>query len=530
MSLLRHFATVGGGTIVSRVLGFTRDVLTASALGTGPVADAFFVAFRLPNLFRRIFAEGAFNAAFIPLFAKELEGEGARSARRFAEQSMAALLFVLLLLTALAEIAMPAFMLLLAPGFTDDPGKFDFSVLLTRITFPYLTFISLVALLSGVLNALGRFAAAAFAPALLNAVLIGALLAIHAVNADGSETAGIYLSIGVFVAGVVQLLMLAWAARRAGMGLSLVRPRWTPGIKRLVALGIPGVIAGGITQINIMVGTMIASMQDRAVSFLYYADRLYQLPLGTIGIAIGIVLLPELSRRLRAGDGEAVMNGQNRALEFALTLTLPCAAALFFVPDAIIRGLFERGAFGPEDTAATAAALAAFALGLPAFVLNKVFAPAFFAREDTKTPMYYAAVNVAANIGFSLLLFRYFGHVGIAAGTTIAGWINSGLLGYKLWQTGHLVPDARLKRRTLLALNATAWMSVALLLANRLLAPLAGHGQLWAVAVMLILVFVGLVVFGGLAAATGVMTKADLGRAFSKRAAKAETPPADADL
>ncbi|WP_436643659.1 murein biosynthesis integral membrane protein MurJ [Microbaculum sp. FT89] len=526
MALLRHFATVGGGTIVSRVLGFARDVLTASALGTGPVADAFFVAFRLPNLFRRIFAEGAFNAAFVPLFAKALEGEGARQARRFAEESLAALLFALLVLTALAEIAMPVFMLLLAPGFVEDPGKFGLSVLLTRITFPYLTFISLVALLSGVLNALGRFAAAAFAPALLNAVLIGALLTIHAVQADGSETAGVYLAIGVFIAGIAQLVMLGWAARRAGMGLTLVRPRLTPGVKRLVALGIPGVIAGGITQINIMVGTMIASLQDRAVSFLYYADRLYQLPLGTIGIAIGIVLLPELSRRLRAGDDEAVMNGQNRALEFALTLTLPSAAALFFVPDAIIRGLFERGAFGPEDTAATAAALAAFAVGLPAFVLNKVFAPAFFAREDTRTPMYYAGVNVAANIAFSLALFPAFGHVGIAAGTSIAGWINSGLLGYTLWRTGHLVPDARVKRRTLLALHATAWMSAALVATNWLLAPLAAHGSLGAVATLLILVGVGVVVFAGLAATTGVMTRADLARAFSKSATKPEAPSA----
>jgi len=523
MALIKHFATVGGGTIVSRVLGFTRDVLTASALGTGPVADAFFVAFRLPNLFRRIFAEGAFNAAFVPLFAKELEGEGARQARRFAEEALAALLFALVALTALAEIAMPLFMVVLAPGFVEEPGKFDLAVLLTRITFPYLIFVSLVALLSGVLNALSRFAAAAFAPALLNAVLIVSLLLIHALELDGSEQAGIYLSVGVFFAGVAQLVMLVIAARRVGMGLSLRRPRMTPGIRRLITLGIPGVIAGGITQINIMVGTMIASMQDRAVSFLYYADRLYQLPLGTIGIAIGIVLLPELSRRLRAGDGEAVMNGQNRALEFALTLTLPCAAALLVVPDAIIRGLFQRGAFGPEDTAATAAALAAFAIGLPAFVLNKVFAPAFFAREDTKTPMYYAGINVAANIAFSLALFPFLGHVGIALGTSIAGWINSGLLGWKLWTTGHFVPDARIKRRTLLALHATAWMTAVLLLANWLLEPYALTGSVGAITVMIALVAIGFAVFAGLALTTGVLTRADFTRAFSKSAGPSET-------
>ncbi len=519
MALLRHFATVGGGTIVSRVLGFARDVLTASALGTGPVADAFFVAFRLPNLFRRVFAEGAFNAAFVPLFAKALEGEGARQARRFAEEALSALLFVLLLLTALAEIAMPLFMFVLAPGFVEDAEKFDLSILLTRITFPYLTFISLVALLSGVLNALGRFAAAAFAPALLNAVLIGALLLIHAAGHDGSRAAGIWLAWGVFVAGIVQLIMLVVAARRVGMGLTLVRPRLTPGVRRLIVLGIPGVIAGGITQINIVIGTMIASMAPGAVSYLYYADRLYQLPLGTIGIAIGVVLLPELSRRLRSGDREGVMNGQNRALEFAMTLTLPCAAALIVVPGPIIRGLFERGAFGPEDTAATAAALAAFAFGLPAFVLNKVLAPAFFAREDTRTPMWYAGINVVANIVLSLALFPVFGHVGIAAATSIAGWINSSLLAWNLWRGGELVPDARLKRRTLLALHATAWMVAALLLADRLMEPLAARGDFGSLAVLLILVAVGVAMFAGLAVATGVITRADLGRAVTRPAA-----------
>ncbi len=520
MALIRHFATVGGGTIVSRVLGFIRDVLTASALGTGPVADAFFVAFRLPNLFRRIFAEGAFNAAFVPLFAKALEGEGAREARRFAEEALSALLFVLLALTALAEIAMPLFMLVLAPGFSGEPDKFDLAVMLTRITFPYLVFVSLVALLSGVLNALSRFAAAAFAPALLNAVLILALLLINALGHSGDRTAGVYLAWGVFFAGIAQLLMLGYAARRVGMGLSLRWPRMTPGVRRLVTLGIPGIIAGGITQINIMVGTMIASLQDRAVSFLYYADRLYQLPLGTIGIAIGIVLLPELSRRLRAGDREAVMNGQNRALEFALTLTLPCAAALFFIPDVIIRGLFERGAFGPDDTAATAAALSAFAIGLPAFVLNKVFAPAFFAREDTRTPMWFAGINVAANIAISLALFPFLGHVGIALGTSVAGWINSALLGWTLWRKGEFVPDARLRRRTLLAFNATLWMTVAIVAANWLLAPYAQTGQAGAIGVMLAIVCLGAVVFAVLAVATGVLTRSDLRRAFSREAAE----------
>ncbi len=517
MALIRHFATVGGGTVVSRVLGFIRDILTAAALGTGPVADAFFVAFRLPNLFRRIFAEGAFNAAFVPLFSKALEGDGARQARRFAEEALAGLLFVLLVLTALAEIAMPLVMLLLAPGFVADPEKFDLAVLLTRIAFPYLLFISLVALLSGVLNALGRFAVAAFAPALLNAVMIGALVATYMLALEESPQAGIVLASGVFVAGVLQLVLLVIAARRVGMGLSLRRPRLTPGVRRLVQLGIPGVIAGGITQVNVVVGTIIASLAPGAVSYLYYADRIYQLPLGTIGIAVGVVLLPELSRRLRAGDGDGVMNAQNRSLEFALALTIPAALALIAVPGPIIAGLFERGAFGPDDTAATAAALAAFAFGLPAFMLNKVLTPAFFAREDTKTPMYYAGANALANIVLSIALFPFFGHVGIAAATSVAGWLNAGLLAQHLWRDSVLVPDARLRRRTVLALHAGAWMVAGLLVGEWLLRPLADmpHGP---IIVMLPLVVGGIAVYSLVAVATGVLTRADLARAFGRSA------------
>lgn len=516
MALIRNFATVGGGTVVSRILGFLRDILMAAALGTGIVADSFFVAFRLPNLFRRVFAEGAFNAAFVPLFAKALEGEGAREARRFAEEALSALLFALLLLTAVAEIAMPLVMLVLAPGFIADPDKFDLAVLLTRIAFPYLVFVSLVALLSGVLNALGRFAAAAFAPALLNAVLIGALLLVHLLALNESAEAGVVLAWGVFIAGIIQLAMLIVAARRAGMGLALRWPRLTPGVRRLVTLGIPGVIAGGITQINIIVGTMIASLAPGAVSFLYYADRVYQLPLGTIGIAVGVVLLPELSRLLRAEDRAGAMNAQNRSLEFALVLTLPAACALVAVPGVVIAGLFERGAFGPEDTAATAAALAAFAVGLPGFMLNKVLAPVFFAREDTKTPMWYAGANALANVLLSLALFPLFGHVGIAAATSAAGWLNAGLLAWHLWRNGELVPDQRLRRRTLLAVHASAWMVAAVLVTEWLLWPLADL-RYGAVLTLVAVVAVGVAVYFLLAIATGVTSRGELARALGRR-------------
>jgi putative peptidoglycan lipid II flippase len=350
MKLYRAFATVGGLTMASRILGFVRDILIAAALGTGIVADAFFVAFRFPNLFRRLFGEGAFNAAFVPLFAKKLEGEGQPAAVSFAEEAMAGLLFVLLVVTAIAEIAMPWIMLVLAPGFVADHDKYDLAVTLTQIAFPYLTCMCIVALLSGVLNSLRRFTAAAAAPILLNVVLIAAITYAIWSGYARSPAAGWVLAVGVTIAGFVQLAALWIAVKRAGLSLKLRRPRWTPDMQRLVQLGVPGLLAGGITQINIVVGTIIASLQAGAVSYLYYADRLYQLPLGIVGVAIGVVLLPELARKLRAGDKVAAMDSQNRSLEFALLLTLPAAVALTVAAQPIISVLFERGAFGPTDT------------------------------------------------------------------------------------------------------------------------------------------------------------------------------------
>ena len=353
MSLLKNFATVGGATAASRVLGFVRDMFIAAALGTGPVADAFFVAFRFPNLFRRLFAEGAFNSAFVPLFAKALEGDGEAEARRFGEEALSGLLFALLALSAVIEIAMPLFMFVMAPGFSADPEKFDLTVLLTRIAFPYLTLVSLVALYSGVLNARGKFAAAAFAPTLLNVVLVAALVLIFELGYADTPNAGIVLSAATVIGGVAQLAMVAWAAARNGMLLRLVRPRWDERMKRLAALALPGVLAGGITQINIVIGTMIASLAPGAVSYLYYADRIYQLPLGIVGIAIGIVLLPDLSRRLRAGRDDLADHTQNRALEFAMALTLPAAIALIVMAEPIIALLYQRGSFAAADTNAT---------------------------------------------------------------------------------------------------------------------------------------------------------------------------------
>ncbi len=434
MKLYRSFVTVGGLTLLSRVLGFVRDILFAWAFGAGWVADAFNVAFRFPNLFRRLFGEGAFNSAFLPLFAKELEGNGREAARRFAEEALSGLTFVLVILTVVCIAAMPWLMYLLAPGFSVNPEKFNLAVLLTQITFPYLLCMSLVALFSGVLNSFGKFVESSSVSIVLNLTLALAIFVGFGLGYHNEPEGGVVQAIGVFVAGLLQLWVLIDGLRRNDFTLKLRRPRMTDGMRRLIALGIPGIVAGGVTQINIMIGTLIASLQPGAVSQLYYADRLYELPLAIVGIAIGVVLLPDVSRKLRQGDHAAVMDSQNRSLEFAMLLTVPAAVALAIVPVPIVKVLFERGAFTALDTHQTASALWIFALGLPAFVMIKVFSPAYFAREDTKTPMYYATVSLFANTAGSIALFFLFRHLGmlpqlgIAVATTLGGWLNAGLL------------------------------------------------------------------------------------------------------
>lgn len=483
MKLYKSFATVGGLTMVSRVLGFIRDILAAAVLGTGLVADAFFVAFRFPNLFRRLFGEGAFNSAFVPLFAGKLEGEGREAAREFAEQAMAGLVFVLVLLSAVCMIAMPWLMQLLAPGFADTPEKYDLAVLLTQITFPYLLCMSLVALLSGVLNTFGKFVESSSVSIVLNLVLASAMLLSIALGYRNEPAAGFIQAWGVFLAGFLQLALLFWGMRRAGFTLKLRWPRWTENMKKLVSLGVPGIIAGGITQLNIVIGTVIASLQDGAVSHLYYADRIYELPLAIVGIAIGVVLLPEMSRHLRAGNHEAVMDSQNRSLEFAMLLTVPAAVALAVIPHAIVSVLYERGAFTASDTPNTANALAIFALGLPAFVLIKVFSPAYFAREDTKTPMRYAVASLTANTLGSIalfFLFRHWGmmpHLGIAVATTLGAWMNAAMLWLGLKRLDHFALDARARRSLPLIVVSSIVMGAALLIGAWLLAPWLAAGQ-----------------------------------------------------
>lgn len=520
MSLVRSVATVGGYTGISRILGFVRDILIANVVGASPVADAFFAAFRLPNLFRRLFAEGAFNAAFVPLFARRLEQENEAAARRFAEEALSILVTALLAISALCMAGMPWFIYLIGSGFSQDPEKLALAVELTRITFPYLLFMAVVALLSGVLNSLYRFAAAAAAPILLNVIFITALVVVLPFYRD---MPGHVMAWAVCVSGGAQLIFLAVAARRAGMALRLPRPRLTPGVRRLLVLMVPGMLSAGALQINIFVGSSIASWQEGAFSFLYYADRVYQLPLGLIGIAIGIVLLPDLARKLRAGNENQAMHSLNRGLEFALLLTLPATVAMIVIAGPIIGGLFQHGRFGAEDAAATAAALVAFAWGLPAYVLVKILQPAFYAREDTVTPFRYAVVSVIANIALSLLLFWQLRHVGIALATALAAWLNTGLLALSLRRFGFCHLDDRFRRRLPRILFASAGMGAVLWVGQLAGSGWLAGGYVERAVVLAVLVVLGMAVYGALAFGLGAVHRSDLSGALRRGAGDA--PP-----
>ncbi len=511
--------------MISRILGFGRDILIARVLGTGPAADAFVVAFQFPNLFRRLFGEGAFNSAFVPLFTAKLATEGKPKARVFAEEALAGLLVVLLLLSVAAIVAMPWLMYAIAPGFSDTPYKFNLSITMTQITFPYLICLSLVALLSGVLNALGRFSAAAGAPILLNIILILVMIVAVYLNVSGANEAGILLAWGVTLAGIAQLLMLAIAAYRAGMGLGFRRPRMTPDVRRLISLGVPGVVSGGITQINLLIGGIIASFQDGARAFLYYADRLYQLPLGVVGVAIGVVLLPDLVRHLSQKNEVAALDGQNRSLEFALLLTVPAAVALLVLANPLISVLFQRGAFTAADVPPTAMAVAIFSLGLPAFVIQKVFQPGYFARQDTKTPMRFAGMNFAINVVASLSLFAVFSrigvmpHLGIAIATTFAGWINALQLWHGLVKRDHFKSDARLNKNLPLIAMASFVMGAVLWFLLPYFAPYLDARQIVPIkfGAMGLLILLGIIVFFTLIHVTGVLRLGQFRRTFSRR-------------
>ena len=482
--MMSGFFTVGVWTLLSRVLGFLREVLLLSLIGPGPVMDAFVAAFRLPNMFRRFFAEGAFNAAFVPMFAKKIEGDADPDV--FARDAFNGLALVVLMLTALAMIFMPALVWLTAEGFADD-ARFDMTVGYGRIVFPYILFMSLSALFSGVLNATGRFAAAAAAPVLLNIFVISAMGIAYF---TGGEIIT-WLIWAVPLAGIAQMVLTWRAAADAGFALRPSRPRWTPDMRQLIVVAVPAALASGVMQINLVVGQVVASQYESAVSWLFAADRLYQLPLGVVGIAVGVVLLPELSRRLRAGDHDGAQTALSRAAEISLALTIPSAMALMVIPFALVTVLFQRGAASIDDSAAIATAVAIYGLGLPAFVLQKILQPIYFAREDTRRPFYFALVAMVVNVVLAVGLAPYVGWVAPALATTFAGWAMYACLAIGARRYGDAAKfDARFHKRIWRILLASFLMGGVLYFANINLQPFLGIPW-WRALALLVLVMIG---------------------------------------
>ena len=443
--MLGRIFTVGGYTLLSRLTGFARDIMLAAILGAGPAADAFFVALRLPNHFRAIFAEGAFNAAFVPAYARIREQEGAGRAGLFADHVYTLLLASQIVLLALALIFTPEVIDLLAPGFRDDPNRFPLAVALTRITFPYLLLITLVTLYGGILNALQRFAAAAAASTLLNLAMMATLAVVWLFPSAGHAAAW-----GVLISGVLQVLLVGGDAWRAGVLPSLSWPKLDADVRKFFRALAPATVGSMGVQLALFADTIIASfLPAGAISALYYADRINQLPIGVIGIAAGTVILPEMSRRLAGGDHAGAAHAQNRTVEFTLLLAIPCLAAFFTIPELIMRALFMHGAFTAADAEAAGRTLAAYGFGLLPFVLIRSAVATFFARGDTATPVKAALIAAAVNIAFKVALMGPLAQVGLALATSIGAWINLGLVLWFAHRAGHLAIDERLRRSAL---------------------------------------------------------------------------------
>lgn len=531
MNLTKALGSVGGLTLASRILGLVRDSLFARFVGAGFASDAFLIAFRLPNMFRALFAEGAFSAAFIPMFNRKLAEEdgGKTAAIRFAEQALAVLLPNLIVMTIVMEIAAVPVVWALSGGFNDvTPAQFDYAVWLSRLTFPYLLFISLVSLLGGILNSLHRFWVNAAAPILLNVTLIGALVFFH--GESQLETAR-NQAIAVTLAGMAQFVWLLLACRANGVDLRLRRPRLSPEIKRLLALILPAAAGAGAVQFNLVVSTALAAslLPSGSVSYIYYADRLNQLPLGLIGIGLGTVLLPVISRQLGEKRDAEAMETQNRGMELALFLTLPATVALMVCGVPIVAALFQHGAFTPEDTRMTALALAAFSLGLPAYVLVKVLTPGFYARSDTKTPVRFAMIAIAVNLVGNLILIPTIGHTGPPLATALASTINVALLWWALQKRGHFVADARLIRRVWRLVLAAALMGAALWFGNDLLADYTTGERLVRTGAMLVLVGTGGAIYAVACFVTGAYRVSDL-KTLASRKRKRDEPVAAPDI
>lgn len=442
MKLLKAMATIASFTMLSRIAGMTRDMLTASLLGAGPMADAFFVALKLPNLFRRVAAEGAFSVAFVPLYSKTLEQEGEGEAGRFSGEVLSVMGLCLSIFSAIVMIGMPWIIHVIAPGFAEGSERYELAVLMTQITFPYLMLMSFTALFGGMLNAHHKFAPFSAAPIVFNVTLIFALL----VLTPFFPSAGHAMSVGVTISGVLQLLMMFYFVRKYKFSFIWQRPRLGEKTKTLFKLMGPGVVSAGLFQINMFVDMMIASLlPSGAISYLYYADRLNQLPLSLAGIAVGTALLPMLSRALSAGNLEEGKDLFNRALEFCFFVALPASVALLIVPSQMVSTLFEHGKFSAQDTMWTAYVLMGYGVGLPAYIASKVFMTAFWAHQDTVTPVKISVLTALCNIALCLLFIGLLGVAGISLATGVAGWLQVYLLHKQLKNKDNLEFDDRLR-------------------------------------------------------------------------------------
>ena len=511
--ILSNAALVGSATIASRITGFMRDIFLAALMGAGPLAEIFIIAFRLPNLFRRLFAEGAFNAAFVPLFSECLEQKGERAALAFAGQICSVLVAALAVFTLLAEIFMPALVLSLAQGFAGDEEKFALAVHYARLSFPYLIFMSLMALFAAMLNTVNRFFAAALAPVLLNLVLIAAMaLAVLDDVPMGDTRLLDYVISAIVLAGLAQFLFVFVAARRAALRVALTRPVLSDDVKKVWRLAVPGILAAGIGQINLLVGTSIATGQAGAAAWLYYADRLYQLPMGVIGVALSIALLPELARRLAKGETARAHGTQDMAVLAASGLTLPAAVGLAVLAAPMVRLLFERGAFSAADSAMTAQLIIVFSFGLPAFVMVKALQPSFFARQDTRAPLIDGAIGVGVNIALSLVLFARFGAPAIAFATVMSGWVTLTLMLWRMARRDIYHLSWSLLRRLAAQLVAAALMGWALYQGMGLLPPDILSDSLSGLAAWLAgFIAAGVLVYGLAVVALGGLRRGDVG-------------------
>src|SRR5689334_9763379 len=519
MSLARDVTTVGTATLLSRLLGFFRDVGIAAVLGAGVLSDAYFAALQIPNLFRRLLAEGALNSAFVPMWLRIRETSGSEGTQRFGEQVLGTMLVALGVTAVLAVVFAPAVVHGLAPGFRSEGDRYELAVAFVRLSVPYIAIAGPVAVAAAILNAEGRVGAAAFALVIFNAVFVCAVALVIVVGGKASFFAGAALSIAIVLAGLAQLVMVGAALMRQPVRPRRISPRASPEVRRFFAQAIPGVVAGGIPQLKLMAGAMVASSSQAAVSWLYYANRLYELPLGVVAIAVASVIVPVIAASVRAGREEAIAAAQSRAFEIALGLALPSAAAFAVLAEPLAGGLFERGAFGPHDTAMVAAALAAISAGLPGHVLEKVLGAVSFAHEDTRTPMAAALCGLAAALAGAMILFPIKGHVGVAAAIALSGWVGATTLAIVLWRRGWLTIDREARRRVPRIVLASALMAAAIFGGHRFIASTL-HGADSAaarVATLMVLVAVGLGVYLAAVQALGIARLKQLREAMRGR-------------